>query len=254
LPFTVLKLLEPFGMPLGFACLVLALALLLSWRRPWLSRLFLLLVLVALGGLGTGAVAQRLIAPLEQAYPVPPQNVTAQAAVVLAGTVDVSRSSLERVEFYDRPERIIEGAKLVKQGRAEWLVISGGSGDPFLPEASEAEFLAALARDLGVPARFILMERKSRTTHENAVETARLLRERGLLKFFLVTTASHLPRAVGCFHKAGLDPIPFPVDYRATPPRITPLSYIPSVSALGLSTFALHEYVGYATYRVLGYL
>jgi uncharacterized SAM-binding protein YcdF (DUF218 family) len=252
--FTVLKLLAPFGLPLGLACLVLALAFLLSWRRPWLSRLLLLLALAGLGGLGSGAVAQRLIAPLERAYPVPAPGVSAQAAVVLAGTVDTARSSLERVEFYDRPERIIEGARLVKQGRARWLVISGGSGDPFLPEASEAEFLAAFARQFGVDPGAILLEKGSRTTHENAVETARLLRDRGLLKFFLVTTAAHLPRAVGCFRQAGLDPIPFPVDYRATPLRDTPLSYVPLVEALELSTFAVHEYVGYAMYRVLGYL
>ncbi len=241
-------------MPLGLACLVLVLALLLSWRRPWVSRLLLFLAVAVLGGLGSGAVAQRLIAPLERAYPVPPGDVTAQAAVVLAGTVDVSRSSLERVEFYDRPERIIEGARLVKKGRARWLVISGGSGDPFLPGASEAEFLASFARDFGVDPGVILLEKASRTTHENAVETARLLRERGLLKFFLVTSASHLPRAVGCFRKAGLDPIPFPVDYRATPLRTTPLSYVPLAEALYLSTVALHEYVGYGLYRVLGYL
>jgi len=252
--FTALKLLVPFGMPLGLACLTLGLAFLLSWRKPWLSRLLVLLVLGALGALGSGTVAQRLIAPLERAYPVPPADATAQAAVVLAGTVDLSRSSLERVEFYDRPERIIEGARLVKQGRARWLVISGGSGDPFLPGASEAEFLASFARDLGVDPQVILLEQGSRTTHENAVETARLLRERGLLRFFLVTSASHLPRAVGCFRQAKLDPIPFPVDYRATPLRTTPLSYLPSAEALHLSTFALHEYVGYAMYRVLGYL
>lgn len=252
--FTALKVLAPFGMPLGVACATLLLGLLLSWRAPWASRFFVLLSLGILAGFGSGAVAQRLIVPLEREYPVPASDIRAQAAVVLAGTVDLARSSLERVEFYDRPERIIEGAKLVREGRARWLVISGGSGDPFLPEASEAEFLAAFARQLGVDPGAILLQKTSRTTHEDAQETARLLRERGIDRFFLVTSAFHLPRAVGCFRKVGLEPIPYPVDYRATPVRLTPMHYVPQVWALQLSTLAVHEYLGYAGYRVLGYL
>ncbi len=252
--FTALKLLAPFGMPLGLACGLLLLALLLSWRAPWTSRFFLLAGLGVLAALGSGAVAQRLVAPLERQFPVPAPEVRAQAAVVLAGTVDLARSSLERVEFYDRPERIIEGARLVREGRARWLVISGGSGDPFLPEATEAEFLAAFARQLGVDPAAVILQKQSRTTHEDAQLTARLLRDRGIERFFLVTSAFHLPRAVGCFRQAGLEPIPFPVDYRATPSRVTPLHYLPQAWALELSTLAVHEYLGIGAYRVFGYL
>ncbi|MEW6488604.1 MAG: YdcF family protein [Thermodesulfobacteriota bacterium] len=253
-PFTALKLLSPFGMPLGLACALFLLALLLSWRAPWAARFVLLLSLGFLAALGSGAVAQRLVAPLEREFPVPAADTRAEAAVVLAGTVDLARSSLDRVEFYDRPERIIEGARLVREGRARWLVISGGSGDPFLPGVSEAELLAAFARQLGVAREAILLQGESRTTHEDAERTARLLRERKIDRFFLVTSAYHLPRAVGCFRKQGLDPIPYPVDYRATPLRLTPLHYLPQAWALQLSTTAVHEYLGYAGYRVLGYL
>lgn len=241
-------------MPLGLACALLLLALLLSWRAPWASRLVLLLGLGLLTALGSAAVARRLAAPLEGKFPVPAADTRAEAAVVLAGTVDLARSTPERVEFYDRPERIIEGARLVRDGRARWLVISGGSGDPFLPGVSEAELLGAFARQLGVPREAILLQGQSRNTREDAEFTARLLRERRIGRFFLVTSAYHLPRAVGCFRKQGLDPIPYPVDYRATPLRLTPLHYLPQAAALQLSTAAVHEYLGYAGYRVLGYL
>ncbi|MDW7710515.1 MAG: YdcF family protein [Deferrisomatales bacterium] len=254
MPFEVIKLLTAVGMPLAVACWLLVLGFLLSWRAPWTSRFFLLLALGLLAALGSGAVAQRLVVPLERAFPVPARDSRAEAAVVLAGTVDLARSSLERVEFHDRPERIIEGARLVLEGRARWLVISGGSGDPSLPGASEAELLGAFARQMGVDPGVILLQEESRTTHEDAELTAALLRERGIGRFFLVTSAFHLPRAVGCFRKAGLEPIPYPVDYRATPLRRTPLDYVPQVWALQLSTLAVHEYLGYAGYRLLGYL
>ncbi len=250
----VSRLLETFVAPLGFGCLALLLALLLSWSRPWLARLLALLALVALGGLGTGAVAQRLIAPLERPFTPPPASVRADAAVVLAGSVDLAQSTPDRVEFYDRPERIIEGVRLVKEGRVRWLVLAGGSGDPLRPEAVEAELLATFARQMGVDPAVIVVQGRSRTTHEDAERTAELLRSRGIGRFFLVTSAFHLPRALGCFRQQGLDPIPYPVDYRARPAAAGLGSYLPGAGGLALSSLAVHEYLGYVVYRVLGYL
>ncbi|MDT8342780.1 MAG: YdcF family protein, partial [Longimicrobiales bacterium] len=160
-----------------------------------------MLALATLWGLGVPVGARLLVAPLETRYPVPPEAVRADAAVVLAGTVDLARSTSERIELYDRPERIIEGAQLVLSGRARWLVISGGSGNPLRPEAREAEYLATLARRLGVPSGQILLQGDSRTTAEDAERTAAILRRRGIQSFFLVTSAFHLPRAVACFRK-----------------------------------------------------
>ncbi len=249
-----MKLLAPAAMPLGAAILLLVLAFLASWGWPRLGRALLLLAIVALWALGSSAVAQRLALPLERFFPAPGPGGKADAAVVLAGTVDLRRSSLERIEFYDRPERIIEGARLVREGRVRWLVISGGSGDAFLPEAAEAEFLAAFAKELGVASSSILLQTRSRNTHEDAVHTAELLRERGIDRFFLVTSGFHMPRAVACFRKAGLDPVAYPVDFRATPLESSPISYLPTASALALSTLAAHEYVGYAGYWIAGWL
>ncbi len=250
--FALAKFAAVLTAPLGLGCLALLLAVLAA-RRPWACRTLLLGALLLIGGLGTSEVAQRLTAPLEGAFPLPGPAVEADAAVVLSGTVDLMLSTPERVEFGDRPERILEGARLVKAGRARWLVISGGSGDPRRPEAVEAELLAGVARDLGVDPAVILVQGRSRTTQEDALYTAPLLKERGLTRFFLVTSGFHQPRAVECFRRQGLDPIPYPVDLRVEPER-TAWSFVPTVGALQLSTLALHEHLGRWVYRGLGYL
>jgi uncharacterized SAM-binding protein YcdF (DUF218 family) len=252
--FHLARLVETLIMPASAGCLSVFAGLAVSWRRPSLGRALIAVGLGLLWMLGSPALASRLVAPLERIYPVPAPAVRAEAVIVLAGTVDLSRSTSGRIEFYDRPERIIEGARLVKEGRARWLVISGRSGDPLRMDASESRLLGRFAQEYGVPAASILLEEESQTTAENASFTARMLRERGVRTAFLVTSGFHMPRSMACFRKAGLSPIAYPVDFRATPPRPIVAGFVPSGSALALSTLALHEYLGYATYWVRGRL
>ncbi|WP_051463201.1 YdcF family protein [Deferrisoma camini] len=245
---TLSLLLDPLTAGLG--------VLLVAWavfrRRPRLSRTLVFLAGAGLGALGSGPVAERLVAPLERAYPRPAARTRAEAAVVLGGAVDLQHSTADRVELYHRAERVLEGIRLWREGRVRVIVFSGGSGDPDLPDASEAELMAVVARQMGVPDDAIWLQPRSRTTAEDAAYTVPLLRKRGIRRFFLVTTAMDMPRAVGCFRKAGADPIPFPVDYRVTPPGRGWRRWVPQVSTLALAREAIHEYVGYAVYWVTG--
>lgn len=248
------KLAELVVMPAASAWLLVVAGLVVSFRRPPAGRVLVGLGLAVGWGLGSTGVATRLVAPLERAYPRPPDTLRAEAAVVLCGTLDLSRSTPGRLEFGDAPERIVEGARLVKEGRARWLVITGGSGDPLFPQAREASLLARFAVDCGVAPSAVLTEGDSRTTAENAAFTAKLLREKGIRTLFLVTSAFHLPRSMGCFRKAGLRPIAYPVDFRATPPQPSLLPYVPTAAGLQLSTTALHEYCGFVAYWLGGRL
>lgn len=93
--------------------------------------------------------------------------------------------------------RAAEGARLVREGRAERLVISGGQA-----RAGTSEAKAALPHALEAGARpdRILLEERSRTTDENASEVAALLADRELA-ILLVTDAYHVPRSVRLFRK-----------------------------------------------------
>jgi uncharacterized SAM-binding protein YcdF (DUF218 family) len=97
--------------------------------------------------------------------------------------------------------RVEHAATLWREGAAPLLLLSGGGEGPW-PEAQAMRDLAIAA---GVPEPSLLVEATSRNTVENAVFSARLLRERGLGRVVVVTDAYHLLRARLLFRAAGLE-------------------------------------------------
>jgi uncharacterized SAM-binding protein YcdF (DUF218 family) len=80
---------------------------------------------------------------------------------------------------------------------------------------SEADVARQLWLDLGVPAERMAFERESRNTHENAVNTLRQIRPKPGETWLLITSASHMPRSMGVFRKAGWRITAWPVNYRS---------------------------------------
>ena len=108
-----------------------------------------------------------------------------------------------------------------------------------------------LLERLGIPRSRLELESASRTTHENAVFAAGLINPKPGERWLLVTSASHMPRAVGCFRRLGLDVEAFPVDRRpGTRNRTSPFS----AAAQGLETTdtAMREWIGLAVYWMSG--
>ena len=113
----------------------------------------------------------------------------------------------------------------------------------------EAVVIANFLRKYGVDERAILIEGRSRNTHENAVEAGRILKDLGTPPVLLVTSAAHMPRAVASFRKAGIDVIPSPTDYHTSNEvEINILEILPSASALNASSEAIREWAGYGVY------
>jgi uncharacterized SAM-binding protein YcdF (DUF218 family) len=119
----------------------------------------------------------------------------------------------------------------------------------------EAEELATLLKLAGVPASAILVEPRSHNTRENALFTKALLQQHPDIKsLVLVTSALHERRALACFEKVGLHPVPFPADYRSADFMLTPgFLLIPTLEAMNRWSTLLHEITGYTIYRVIGY-
>jgi uncharacterized SAM-binding protein YcdF (DUF218 family) len=120
---------------------------------------------------------------------------------------------------------------------------------------TEADAARTILLEWGVPDAAILVEKQSKSTMENARFSRDMLAVRGIKRALLVTSAAHMPRAVGVFRKAGLEVSPSPADFLTgwAQPDL-PFRILPDPEALNQSNIALHEYVGSAIYRIRGWL
>lgn len=232
--------------------LLLLLAVLLWYRRRHV-RLVLVGVIVLFYGLSTPIVAARLAQWLEIPR-LPPQQLQPhyEVAIVLTGVLNLRLSSPQRLEFNDAAERILTGITLVKRGIADKLLISGSTGDLF-GRGNEAELLQGFAIEWGLTPEQVVLEAKSRNTYENAAYSAQIIRASGYNTLILVTSALHMRRAAAAFHKQGFFPELYPVDFHMSH-AITPSSFLPSVDVLAVTTWAIHELIGLAMYRLQGYI
>ncbi len=170
---------------------------------------------------------------------IPAQLAPAEAIVVLGGGVSpdgmLSASSLRRA---------LQGIMLYRQGLAPLLVFLG----PGSPEGPvEADTRAALAHQLGVAPAAILTETGARTTREEAIRVAALLRPRGIRRMLLVTDAHHLRRAQPLFAHVGFEVLAAPVEdlsNAATTPE----------GRLALMRLTLEELAAELYYWIAGYL
>ena len=111
--------------------------------------------------------------------------------------------------------------------------------------------------ELGVPTDSILIEGTSRNTHENAIETAKILKSRGINRVLLATSSFHMPRAYAVFLKTGLFVIPSTTDIGALETKPTALKIfdeIPSLDGLGRLHRVVYEYLGIGVYCYRGWL
>jgi uncharacterized SAM-binding protein YcdF (DUF218 family) len=143
---------------------------------------------------------------------------------------------------------------LARGGPDSLLILSGGSGSLFDQSKSEAKMMEILALRFGISEDRIRVDILSRNTHENAVESKKILDKEKVSSFILITSASHMKRALSCFRKIELNPIPYAVDFRNHWGKYDIFSFIPQVGNLDKSTAAIHEYVGIITYKLRGYL
>lgn len=221
-------------------------------QRQWLWATLLLFLL----GTNTALVNEALLAWELPPVPLAALPARADAAVLLTGITQVDKSPHDRVYLGPGADRLSSALWLYRAGRVRRILITGGSGAVLGKAHTEAADLATLLRLAGVPARDILLEEKSRNTRENALFTRQLLAAHpDIDSLVLVTSAFHQRRALGCFAKAGLRPVPFPAGFRSSDRRSTPAYWlVPSPEALESWSLLVHEMAGWLTYKALGYL
>lgn len=257
------KFLPPFVYPLGIVIFLILVSIFLYKKTRW-QRASLILALVILIIFSNRWTAAWLTRSLEWRYLPPPElsedrlqaNKTpvADVIVVLGGGTESFQFPRPSVEVNGAGDRVLYAAYLYKQGAASHLLLSGGRINWLEPGDSPAQDMASLLTLMGVPEEALWLEPRSQNTSENAVEAYRLLSPKGIQRIILVTSAAHMPRAVGLFEQQGFEVLPAPTDYNMTQEDWENLTHanlvtqiynlIPSAPNLSSVTSSLKEYLG----------
>ena len=163
----------------------------------------------------------------------------------------------DRMNVSSAANRFLDALYLYKKGIIKKLLISGGDGRLLGEKMSESESTKAYLLGIGVPESDILIENKSRNTHENAVFTKEYLNNQGLsnAKCLLITSAFHMRRSIGCFKKVGLNCEPFPAHFIAERIELKASSWIlPDNLAFFKWEMFLKEWVGCVVYKLQGFI
>ena len=233
-------------------CLLAGMFLLLRGRR----RGELLVVVAAIGLLlfAVAPIGPAMMLALEQRFPRPPKLPDRiEGIMVLGGAVD-PRISLAYGEtvFNGSIARVLAGVALARKHPEARLALVGGEGELFPVGFAEARATQGFVIEEGIAATRLIVEERSRSTHENAVFAKALIRPAPGQNWVLVTSAYHMPRAVASFRAVDWPIIPYAVDFKVDP-RTGLQANFSLLDGLGTSTVAGKEWAGLVGYRLLGW-
>jgi uncharacterized SAM-binding protein YcdF (DUF218 family) len=246
--------------PLGLAITFLFVAIIcLFFKNVKASQILMfcsfgVLVLFSLPPI-TNLLGTTLEYQVKEALPPPGSDAT---IVVLGGGGVPLVPPRKYPEVNEAGDRMLLGARLYKTGYGKRVVTTGGDvGTSFFEYPSEAEENALVLQAIGVDSMAIIREHKARNTHEHPKYIAAILDSVGSGRtIILVTTASHMYRAVAVFKKyGGFTIYTAPTDYSTTR-RVVSRStdFFPNVSAFERSTEIVHEYYGILAYKLFGWI
>lgn len=245
-------------LPPAAPLLLIAIGLAWSSRRPRAGRVVASIGLVLALLLSSQVVGQWLIGFVERGAGAAPDEKALRALLARsdAPTAIVVLGGGTRADPRERPdterpnprtiERTLHGAWVAEVTKLPVLV-TGGTADP--QRAPEAVLMQRLLEQrLGTPVRWV--EDRARDTEGNARESAKLLLPAGHRRVLLVTHAYHMPRALGAFARAGLQPVAVPHGFLGTPNPATVFGWLPSAQGVNVNWLAAHEGVGGLWYRL----
>jgi uncharacterized SAM-binding protein YcdF (DUF218 family) len=253
--FILAKVLGFFALPsnllitLGMIGVVL---LVLRFRRAGVALVVTSVLLLAL--LGLTPAGNAFILPLEERFPPwDPSGGPPNGIVVLGGSFDTVVAPVRgEISLNEAAERLTAAADLARRYPAARVIFSGGSGRLFYDGASESDLALRLLESFGISRERMLFEGKSRDTDENARFTRELVNPRPGERWLLVTSAHHMPRAVGAFRHAGFSVEAYPVDWRTRGSSDLARPFRSVGDGLRRSDTAAREWIGLLVYRLTG--
>ncbi len=253
--FLLSKTLGLLLVPLNLISLLLCCGVLLVWTRFFRAGRYLLsfgAVLFVLSGILPAGNA--LIAPLEQRFPRPTDIADApDGIIVLGGAVDPELSSrYGTAKIEGAADRIVAAVDLARRFPRARIIYSGGNASLTTTVPGEASFARQLFETLGVAPGRVEVEDRSRNTAQNAEFSKALAQPKPGQHWLLVTSAYHMPRAVGCFRRVGFSVIPYPVDQRARSWKESTFPFAFILDNFSTTDHAVREWFGLAIYFITG--
>lgn len=220
----------------------------LSMRQSKMGGILLFISLIGLTALSLPLVVNLLAKSWESVPDLREERIfryQPRAIVVLGGGI---KQSGQKVVLKNASLiRLRHAARLARETGLPVLLSGGGVVEEFA--VSEAELMAEnLYADYRLDARWL--EKESRNTAENAINSYRILHQAHVQRIILVTQAYHMPRALVQFEKQGFSVLPAPTDFISGESELSVFDFIPSVDALKKSYLLAHEWLGFCWYQL----
>ncbi|QWU14845.1 Uncharacterized SAM-binding protein YcdF, DUF218 family [Paenibacillus sophorae] len=242
----VIKFIYSFVLPPGtFVVLLTLLALWLLWKKQRGPAVLLLAVTLLLYLASAPMIANPLMRSLESRY-AQPEQVQGDCLVVLGGGATTGTPDIDGKGSLggSAASRLLTAVRL---HRLTGLPVLFSGGQVFADSGNEGDIARRQLLGLGVDERSILIENRSLNTEQNAEFTAALMKEHGLSRPVLVTSAFHMQRAVAEFRQAGMEVQPYPTDYHISAAASAAWyagKLAPSPGAIETVGTTLKEYLG----------
>lgn len=251
--FFLSKLIWFFLQPLGLVLLALLLAaagLLYGSRR--LARRLVIALALAFLAICILPIGDLMILPLENRFPKPDQLPATLDGIIVLGGAEMNALSGARGEpvLNDSGERLLAALDLARRFPDAPVIFSGGLGDPWNGVPPQSDVFRDAMVMAGLPERRLMLESQARNTDENVLLLKQMVQPQAGQHWVVITSAYHMPRAMGLFRAAGWKVEPWPVDYRGMPPALLPR--VDLVGQIDVLNVAMHEWVGLVAYWTTG--
>ena len=249
--FLLSKILYFIITPVFWIVLLLVLALLL--KKPNLRKR-LLIACLAVSILFTNTYIFNIIVNAWE-YPLISLKDSGQIyeyGIVLGGMASENIKT-GKIKFSSSIDRLMQAIILYKQGNLKKIIFTGGSGLVFNQESKEAYTLQNICYKLGIPKQDIIIEPYSKNTHENAVNTKKIITEKNV-KVLLITSAFHMRRSAACFKHEGYNFDAYPTDSLEEQNLGLDDYFLPKATPLLDWAYIIKELVGFMAYKFAGYI
>jgi uncharacterized SAM-binding protein YcdF (DUF218 family) len=253
--FVLSKTLGFFLVPSNLIIASGALGLGLSFsKRQRMGGWLLACCVAALLICGFSPIGALLLLPLETRFsPWNPDTGDPAGIIVLGGGLDPELTAERGTPAMGSSgARIVVAAELAYRYPKARLVYVGGNASLRPVAPSEADVAEDIFKNLGVREDRVQLERNSRNTDENVRFVVKLVNPTPCEPWLLVTSASHIPRSIGLFRKAGFSVEPYPVDWGTGRWSDIYKFQADFISGLVLTDKAAHEWLGLIAYRLTG--